>query len=1001
MTMDAGRWQRVRQLVEDALDKPVAERAQFLAASCQSDDLLLREVTSLMAASDAASHFIEQPPAWLADEVTTIPPGTQVERYRIVSLLGRGGMGDVYLAEDQELGRQVALKFLPKDVAGDTGRLRRFEQEARAASALNHPNIITIYEIGRSTPAPFLAVEYIDGQTLREQLDRGPLDIGTAIDEAIQIAEALSAAHRAGITHRDLKPENAMVRRDGLIKVLDFGLAKLGGPEPVKPASPELTSPGTVMGTASYMSPEQARGLEAGAPSDLFSFGALLYEMVTGSRPFPGVNMIDVLASVLAREPRPVKELRADAPDGLQPIINKLLYKDVSGRYASADDVIADLKALRKTLRARPTPRARVFSPLRWGRAASVMAAVLIAGVALYLVFKPSPALSDKDLILLTDFVNQTGDAVFDDTLKEALVVQLEQSPFLSLVPDAKVRATLPEMNRSADDPITRDTGREIGRRLGATVVLTGSIYPIGSRYGVTLDAMASETGKAVAREEQQAGGKDQVLTAVAATVTRMRRRLGESPESIQKFDAPVGEATTASLEALKAFNQGRRHTALGRRADAIALYQRAVALDPNFALAWSELANNYSISAQRPLRLAAAEKAFALRGRVSAREQFHITSDYYTDVTRELDKAIQVYVLWQEAYPRDTLPAVKLGNRYLSLGMYDAAVQQLQATRRLAPETPVVWQNLGRALVRLNRFDDADAVLREAQERHLDTENMRETRFDLAFVRGDMASMQRAIADARGKPDDEYNRAYEQGAIAAFGGRFRRAQGFYRRAAELAETHKLPPQQVGWATAAAAISHAYLGQCPDARAAATQALAGSRHMGVVKSAILALAQCGDIQRAQALYSDLSQSVVQDDLILRLPAFQAAILLAAHQPAGVLDMLKSSPYEPDDPSIAFAPSWLRGQAFLDTKNGSAAAAEFQRIVDHRGWAPKSIIWPLAHLGLARAHAMIGARDHSRTRYEQFFALWKEADPDVPILIDARREYQALSAARGQ
>lgn len=1022
MTMDARHWQQVRRLVEEALEEPPAERARFLAEACGPDEALHRDAASLLASAEAASDFIERPPAWLSGEIAAFEPGMEIERYRIVALLGRGGMGDVYLAEDTELRRRVALKFLPAEVAGDSGRLRRFEEEARAVSALNHPNIVTIYEIRRGDSAPFLVTEYIEGQTLRQQIARGVLEIGTAIDEAVQIAEALAAAHRAGITHRDLKPENVIVRDDGLVKLLDFGLAKRGGLDPSPSGGPggatperaglELTAAGTVMGTAGYMSPEQARGLEVGPPSDLFGFGALLYEMVTGSAAFAGVNMIDVLASVLAREPRPVHQLRADAPAALQPILDRLLCKDVDGRYQSADAVIADLKALRRDAERAVEPRrsgpaaapgmwrSAVFRRRAWMTAAAVIVTVATASVVMYRGFEPAWTLTDKDFVLVAEFANHTGDAGFDGVLEQAVTVQVDQSPFFSFLPERRVEDTLRLVKPSGDARMDRDTGLEVCRRLGIRALLAGSISRTGGQYTIRLDAMASDTGEVMARERSVARSREQVLTATAAAVTEMRRTLGEPPASIQKFNVPIDRAATASLEAMKAFALGREHFARGRRDEAIASYERAVEIDPDFALGWSRLTGAYT-NPQRTARDTAARKAFELRSRAGEREQFRITGDYHTFVTREIAKAIQVYVLWQQTFPRDIEPAAKVGNRYVSVGMYDAAAEQLRKAVAVDPSNVSAVQNLGRALLRQSRFDQAEAILREALQRNIDTPQIRQARFDLAFIRSDTAAMQRAIVEARGQ-QEEYHRTFDQGEMALFHGRFRQAQGYFRRAAELAVEHEMQPQYwAGRAIAGVAQAHAALGQCREAKAAAEEALAAT----VVGPAIWILAQCGDLARAQALYDETS-ATTQDDVVqrdVRMPALRSMILLGSQRPEEVTAVMTSSPYEgadfsPPEPS-AFAPSWVRGQAYLAMKNGAPAAAEFQRILDHRGWAPKSSLWPLAHLGLARALGLTGALDESRKRYGQFLDLWKGADADAPALTEATREYQKLMKQR--
>lgn len=985
-------WPRVRQILEDALEKPEPDRRRFIAEACGDDAALYDEVASLMASTDAASTFIERPPDWLAAEVLTLQPGTQVDHYRIVDLLGRGGMGDVYLADDAELDRRVALKFLAPEVAGSSERLQRFEQEARAASALSHPNIVTIHGICRIDSGPVLVTEYIEGRTLRQHIADGPLDLSTAIDIALQISAALAAAHRAGITHRDLKPDNVMVRHDGLVKLLDFGLARRdGAPSIATPGrrGPGLTDPGTVMGTASYMSPEQAGGLEVGPQSDLFSLGSVLYELVTGHRPFPGDSTSEVLSAVLAaRPPLPMKARRPDVPDALQAIVAKLLCKETSERYATADAVIADLDALRRHVESANAPHSR--PRIRWmiGGAA---AAVAMLGAIIYFV-QPSAALTDSDVLLLTNFDNQTGDSELDDVLEQALAVQLEQSPFLSIFPQERVRETLRLMKQPEDVRIGRQIGLEVARRQGVKVLLAGSIHSVGSHYAIGLEAIAAESGTAVAREQAEAKNKEGVLAALAQTTTRMRRKLGESLPSIRQFDAPIEQATTASLEALRAYDNGLQLANRGQGIAAIQFYRRAVDIDPEFALAWSQLANGYSSAGMHPLKIAAGNRAFALRERVSERERFHIESDYYTNVTRELQRAIQVYLLWAKTYPRDSVPVAKLGSRYLSLGRYEAAVEQLRAALRLHPDDRALLQNLARALLRLNRFDEAEGVLQSARERQLETPQMRQTRFDLAFVRGDTTTIQQAVTAARGS-EDEYDRTFNLGEIAAFGGRFDAAQERFRDAAALAAARKRPPQYAGWALARIALSQASLGRCKEVPASVQQALAISKYPGVVRIAIWALVRCGLTTEARHLHDELTGLDSRDDATAGesvLEETHALILVGGYEPARALELLKASPNDQ-----AFEHLWLRGQSLLAMKDGAAAAAEFRRIVDNRGGGPTSVLWPLAHLGLARALVLTGAVDEGGRRYQQFLELWKDADADAVDLVAARREYRSL------
>ena len=1106
--MKSERWQQIDRLYHAALERAPGQRTSFLDETCAGDEDLRREVESLLAQEERGDGFLEAPALEVAaralaqDQARATRTangaapltGRTISHYRLLEKLGRGGMGVVYKAEDTRLGRLVAMKFLkppapsPPQMQGeetpatDPQAVERFKREARAASALSHPNICVVHDVGEFEGQPFIVMELLEGRTLKRLIQAGPLEIAQLLDFAIQIADALDAAHAKGIIHRDINPANIFISPRGQVKVLDFGLAKWAHPPVAASGTPGgvgstsypreargpyappgstsgegLTTPGMAVGTVAYMSPEQARGEELDLRTDLFSLGAVIYEMATGQQAFGGPTTAEVFAALLTQPPGGQHDHPPALPPELEPLINKALEKDPDLRYQSVADVRADLKRLqRDSGRARAAAdvrhdgrkdrarRARV--PRAWALSLAAAALVGVALLAAYLHMRhtPSHPLTSQDSIVLADFTNTTGEAVFDDTLKQALRVQLEQSPFLNPLSEEKVSQTLGYMGRPQDIRLTEAVAREVCLRTGSKAMLLSSIASLGSHYMVNLDAVNCQSGDSLGSELAEADSREHVLQALGEAATKMRARLGESLSSIQKYDAPADHATTASLDALQAFSLALRKLSTEGDAAAVPFLQRATELDPNFALAYAYLGNLYANLNQATRATEPIRKAYELRGRVSERERLYLESCYFSRGTGEIDKAEQVCELWTQTYPHDVVPHIWLANFYQMLGQYEKALQESREGLRLQPGSVGSYANLANTNLILNHVKDAQEVLAQAEARGLTSPAMQVFLYRLAFLRGDQAEMGCLAAAAAGQPAEDQLLAQEADSE-AYHGRLAKARELTRRTVDSA----LRDGRVEAAAtfrAAGALREALFGNRRQARKEAAAALAMAPGQMVRTLAALALARAGDIPKASEVAYDLHQQAPQDTLLNSywLPTIRAWIALehgvssgsnlspfAPRGTAVTIELLQPvSPYELELPTlywvlnVTLCPVDARGAAYLALGQGAEAAVEYQKIIDHPGLAGNFPIGALAHLGLARAYALQAGDDlagktqpaiqananreknsghapasqalaKARAAYEDFFALWRDADPDIPILRQARAEYARL------
>lgn len=1018
--MSPERYEKICDVFVEAEEIPRAEQEEFLARICGDDLELKKEVEKMLRSDEISGDFIETPAleliaGFLAEEKSQAKIGQTIGQYKIVSLLGLGGMGEVWLADDIKLKRRVALKLLA-DVQ-NKDRLNRFEQEAFAVSALNHPNIITIFDIGETEEHQFIANEFIEGKTLRQLIAEKKLTVSQIVDIALQVCAALATAHEKGIIHRDIKPENIMVRADGITKVLDFGLAKLleKSNDPNSPSRlPNSTKPGLIVGTVNYMSPEQAHGMAIDEKTDVFSFGIVLYELLANKIPFTGVSEVETLSAILNCEPQPLNE---SIPEKLRNIISKSLTKSASQR-PNASQILEELRQIKRSLDfqdelSKQTTAENLYqdntaevtaltdeATLKTGQNRQLFVEkkslwqpqivvpivfLLLLSLITFAYFQSqkknsASVLKEADKLMIADFENKTGDEEFDKILRQPLAVSLSQSPFLTIVSDGQIQQTLKEMQKKSDEPLSFEIAREICQRRSIKAFLKGTIENRGVEYLLTLETFNAETGESVAKEQTSSKNRETIIASLGEISAEMREKLGESLASIKRLDTPLRESTTNSLDALKSYTLGSNSLAGGKNSEAIPLFKRAIELDPNYVGAYASLANAYFNSGQMNLAAQVMEKAYSLRDRATEREKLKITNFYHAMVTGDMEKNIEALEIFRQLYPRDQAGPHNLSEANTRIGRFDRAAEFARMALNIAPNTALPYHNLGKALTLDSRYDEAKTVFDDAINHKFQSLKINKGLFTIALAKGDEAEMNRQLEIVKAKEPD--SALLLQGNVLISQGKWREYEKVMNQA--IAEGEKVGADVAADYASQVAVNAVSIGNCKTAQKFENKALKFDQGRAVLQDAALTFSLCGG--DADKIISELKEKYPNNTEVQKmwLPIANAALSLK-DSPEKTLDFLETTrTYEG---GTYFWCNYLRGKAYLKLRKNDLALGEFQKITQNRGWSTHSPLFALAHLELSRLYEAQNDAENSRKFADQFAVMWKSADDDLPIFRD--------------
>ena len=1002
----------LRRALGDSADSP-----QYIETLARRGYRLMVDTDWLASGMKTAVPDRDVPPAAPAIHSTAQDNGfigRKVSHYRVLKVIGGGGMGMVYKAEDLKLGRRVALKFLPEELSGDSLALQRFEREAQTASALNHPNICTIYEIEEYNGQPFIVMELLEGDTLQQHLQKaspGPIAINQLVDVALQICNGLEAAHQGGVIHRDIKPANIFLTSQGQVKILDFGLAKLVASEETARNDPaeaskndhdrpsaqsvrqhakidvSLTCHGITAGTAGYMSPEQVGKEKLDARTDLFSFGMVLYELATGRRAFEGETVAEIHDAILHQAPAPAHDANPNVSSTLDAVMSKALEKDRERRYQSAAEMHADLVRTRK--QALP-----VRLRLRKWFAAAALPAVIAAAFWLYWSYRRPVTLSGTDTLVLADVKNETSDPVFDDALNTALRYEMEQTPYLNVLGIDKVSGAMLQLKLPPTTKLTVDVARQICGKTNSKLVISQSISDAGNGYHLQMRALDCGSGATLAKEQVDIGKRNEVVHELGVIAASLRAKLGEPADLLARFNQPLEKALSSSLEALQASTQGLKLSLAGNVEGSIKFYQRAVELDPNFAVTSSRLGAAYLFLGNTELSAASYTRAYQLRDRLTEKNRLNTEIDYYGRVTGDWENEYSSVLRLLEIFPRDVGAHANLRAAFVYLGQPDRAADEAAEIARLHP-SPYYFGSAIQSIRFASRFNEAKSWLAKADALKLDSSLIRRERLIVAFATGDRDKVDEILKEEeRGSYREDF--LHEHSLIEIQHGHFHSAERLRLQA--LGPTSKAGNGD--WWVVLSALEEAEAGKGVQARRYESEAARSKLDRNNRIALALALARSGRTEEAGQLADQIMAERPEDTLVqyYYIPTIRAAIKLQQHDPATAIDLLRgTAKYD-----LAFTgsfdslyPAYIRGLAYLELGDGRSAAAQFQKLIDNPGFTVRHVTGPLAWLQLGRAQKMMGDEAAARKSYETFLDLWKNADPDVPIYQEAKAEYAKL------